>query len=955
MPSSVSSHASSAQGSGRMGHRLSIDRHESIQADLQVLEDQVRAWLQRILQQDFTAFWDDLRTGVPLCEVLTTLGHEVKYIGNAQAHTFKAADNIAQFLIVCQRHSLVPSYALFDTEDLIDHKNPRQVLLCLLRLAKIAIAQGVAPPKILKEELGIQELQSQSSLTEADIQKFIEDEDKARKELASSLFTATIVARDRPVDDTASVEGAAPSTIAARSASSEESCSDSQSIGPFSDSNHSPPRARRTPPLQTTISNNSQSSDSFEIRSHTSAQTRVQTTATANEATTEGRMTVQLDLDYTLVLQAVQAKHQRHMSQLMEEHAQQVAELEALHRRGMVALGNELGQQHDAKVQQLETNLEEQLAKLRSEHEAQLNATQDAHEQHLAETSRRMAEQHTAMLSERAAEHQAQVEALCRTHSEDRGTMRQQHQEALDALKQELGAEHGNRVRALQSRQEHELAAAARQHAEALEAMIAQFQEEKQRDAQEHEAKLEAELAQRAATHERMVAELEDQKEQQLRLQAEESTRALASAQEAHLGALREAHDAHQREKEELAQQHEAARLQHDEQRQQELQQQQQQMEEKHVSAIRELSTKHDEEVRAMMERVEAEKKSCNDAWEQKLQSLQQEADKDKAEHIEAIKKQAEQMAATVKDVAERHRVEQEITTIRHQQELREIEMNAKKETDAKLQQKDDELAALIAAMKRQHAEELEKQCMHHRRTLESVLHDGAVEKDFLLQQRNKEFFVRMQAFQQEATLRQSTQSARHAEELLAVQQQLARQNTSESGADRLLEVSEKKAVTSTTTTVFRHMDGQSSVVTYVSDSNDDVGKLIARKLSAPVYTGIRLYNHKKRGNYLMKKGAKCTPEFWVRPFGDTLMAFSTEWVDLDAFIRAQFDLPPVVVEPAPTQAVAVRNLSSLGSASFALQSVSSALPKTESYTVNVGGSMSTLSVVDLDSFYADL
>ena len=181
MPSSVSSHASSAQGSGRMGHRLSIDRHESIQADLQVLEDQVRAWLQRILQQDFTAFWDDLRTGVPLCKVLTTLGHEVKYIGNAQAHTFKAADNIAQFLIVCQRHSLVPSYALFDTEDLIDHKNPRQVLLCLLRLAKIAIAQGVAPPKILKEELGIQELQSQSSLTEADIQKFIEDEDKARK------------------------------------------------------------------------------------------------------------------------------------------------------------------------------------------------------------------------------------------------------------------------------------------------------------------------------------------------------------------------------------------------------------------------------------------------------------------------------------------------------------------------------------------------------------------------------------------------------------------------------------------------------------------------------------------------------------------------------------------------------------------------------------------------------
>ena len=145
------------------------------------------------------------------------------------------------------------------------------------------------------------------------------------QELASSLFTATIVARDRPVDDTASVEGAAPSTIAARSASSEESCSDSQSIGPFSDSNHSPPRARRTPPLQTTISNNSQSSDSFEIRSHTSAQTRVQTTATANEATTEGRMTVQLDLDYTLVLQAVQAKHQRHMSQLMEEHAQQVA------------------------------------------------------------------------------------------------------------------------------------------------------------------------------------------------------------------------------------------------------------------------------------------------------------------------------------------------------------------------------------------------------------------------------------------------------------------------------------------------------------------------------------------------------------------------------------------------------------------------------------------------------
>ena len=177
MPSS----ALGAQGSGQMGHRLSVDRHESRGANLQVLEGEVCAWLQRVLWRDLGAFWGNLRTGVPLCEALAALGHEVKYIAGAQADTFEAADNIAQFLDVCRRRGLVPAYTLFDTEDLIDHKNPRQVLLCLLQLAKAATVQGVTPPEIPKGELGIAELQSQTRLTRVDIRQFIDDEDRARK------------------------------------------------------------------------------------------------------------------------------------------------------------------------------------------------------------------------------------------------------------------------------------------------------------------------------------------------------------------------------------------------------------------------------------------------------------------------------------------------------------------------------------------------------------------------------------------------------------------------------------------------------------------------------------------------------------------------------------------------------------------------------------------------------
>ena len=52
----------------------------------------------------------------------------------------------------------------------------------------------------------------------------------------------------------------------------------------------------------------------------------------------------------------------------------------------------------------------------------------------------------------------------------------------------------------------------------------------------------------------------------------------------------------------------------------------------------------------------------------------------------------------------------------------------------------------------------------------------------------------------------------------------------------------------------------------------EEMRRLIAGRLGAAEFHGIHLYHCQPRGSFFMRKGPLCSPEFFVRQFGDTLM-----------------------------------------------------------------------------------
>ncbi|KAH7640565.1 flocculation protein flo11-like [Dermatophagoides farinae] len=63
--------------------------------------------------------------------------YHMKCWENAKPHTFFARDNVSNFLEWCRRFG-VKDAVLFETEDLVSHVNQRNVVLCILEVARIA-------------------------------------------------------------------------------------------------------------------------------------------------------------------------------------------------------------------------------------------------------------------------------------------------------------------------------------------------------------------------------------------------------------------------------------------------------------------------------------------------------------------------------------------------------------------------------------------------------------------------------------------------------------------------------------------------------------------------------------------------------------------------------------------------------------------------------------------------
>ncbi|PIK35788.1 putative growth arrest-specific protein 2 isoform X1, partial [Apostichopus japonicus] len=118
-------------------------------------------------------FIDSLSNGVLLCKLAQLIQGKVaercgagknnnnlptkkiRFHERAPAESFIARDNVATFLSWCREFGLADT-CLFETDDLVLQKGPKNVLVCVYELARMGCKYDIEPPALLKLEKEIE-------------------------------------------------------------------------------------------------------------------------------------------------------------------------------------------------------------------------------------------------------------------------------------------------------------------------------------------------------------------------------------------------------------------------------------------------------------------------------------------------------------------------------------------------------------------------------------------------------------------------------------------------------------------------------------------------------------------------------------------------------------------------------------------------------------------------------
>eukprot|EP00053_Salpingoeca_punica_P017349 m.167060 g.167060 ORF g.167060 m.167060 type:complete len:1410 (-) comp17186_c2_seq2:291-4520(-) len=140
------------------------DRRRQVDNRLLAYRQDLAEWFQQLFDMNITekSFIDDIDTGVLLCRLAllvdqaeaeqgspVNMRSAIRFNKKAQKGDFVARDNVACF-IAWARSLGVDSSVVFETDDLVERKNEKHVLYCLMEIGRVQ--RGLPPPKLVQIE-----------------------------------------------------------------------------------------------------------------------------------------------------------------------------------------------------------------------------------------------------------------------------------------------------------------------------------------------------------------------------------------------------------------------------------------------------------------------------------------------------------------------------------------------------------------------------------------------------------------------------------------------------------------------------------------------------------------------------------------------------------------------------------------------------------------------------------